>query len=155
MGHGHDAGATTPSGNSVRSVMTGPVVTLPPQATVAEAAEQMRVNDIGNVLVAEGRRLYGVVTDRDLVVKAIALGLDPRGTTLERVSTTETVTVGPDASVDEAAKLMADNALRRLPVLENDQIVGILSLGDLAARRGPEQTAGEALGEISAAPPNN
>jgi CBS domain-containing protein len=136
--------------DTVRSVMTGPVVTLPPDATVADAAEQMRVNDIGNVLVAEGRKLFGVVTDRDLVVKAMALGLDPK-TPLERVCTQETVTIGPDADVAEAVKLMADNALRRLPVMADDKIVGILSLGDLAAQRDPDS----ALGEISAAPPNN
>jgi CBS domain-containing protein len=141
--------------DTVRSVMTGPVVTLPPDATVAAAAEQMRANDIGNVLVAEGRKLFGVVTDRDLVVKAMALGLDPQRTPLERVCTQETVTIGPDADVAEAAKLMADNALRRLPVMVDDQIVGILSLGDLAAKRGPDTTMGETLGEISAAPPNN
>lgn len=136
--------------DTVRSVMTGPVVTLPPDATVADAAEQMRANDIGNVLVAEGRKLFGVVTDRDLVVKAMALGLDPK-TPLERVCTQETVTIGPDADVAEAVKLMADNALRRLPVMADDKIVGILSLGDLAAQRDPDS----ALGEISAAPPNN
>jgi CBS domain-containing protein len=131
--------------------MTGPVVTLPPDATVAQAAEQMRINEIGNVLVAEGDKLFGVVTDRDLVVKAMALGLDPQRTPLERVCTQETVTIGPDADVAQAVQLMADNALRRLPVLADDKIVGILSLGDLAAKRDPDS----ALGEISSAPPNN
>jgi CBS domain-containing protein len=137
--------------DTVRSVMTGPVVTLPPDATVAQAAEQMRINEIGNVLVAEGDKLFGVVTDRDLVVKAMALGLDPQRTPLERVCTQETVTIGPDADVAQAVQLMADNALRRLPVLADDKIVGILSLGDLAAKRDPDS----ALGEISSAPPNN
>ena len=137
--------------DTVRSVMTGPVVTLPPDATVAQAAEQMRINDIGNVLVAEGGKLFGVITDRDLVVKAMALGLDPQRTPLERVCTQETVTIGPDADVAQAVQLMADNALRRLPVLADDKIVGILSLGDLAAKRDPDS----ALGEISSAPPNN
>jgi CBS domain-containing protein len=137
--------------DTVRSVMTGPVVTLPPEATVAQAAEQMRINDIGNVLVAEGDKLFGVVTDRDLVVKAMALGLDPQRTPLERVCTQETVTIGPDADVAQAVQLMADNALRRLPVLADNKIVGILSLGDLAAKRDPDS----ALGEISSAPPNN
>jgi CBS domain-containing protein len=137
--------------DTVRSVMTGPVVTLPPGATVAEAAEQMRINEIGNVLVAEDDKLFGVVTDRDLVVKAMALGLDPQRTPLERVCTQETVTIGPDADVAQAVQLMADNALRRLPVLADNKIVGILSLGDLAVKRDPDS----ALGEISSAPPNN
>jgi CBS domain-containing protein len=137
--------------DTVRSVMTGPVVTLPPDATVAQAAEQMRINDIGNVLVAEGDKLFGVITDRDLVVKAMALGLDPQRTPLERVCSQETVTIGPDADVAQAVQLMADNALRRLPVLADNKIVGILSLGDLAAKRDPDS----ALGEISSAPPNN
>jgi CBS domain-containing protein len=126
-------------------------VTLPPGATVAEAAEQMRINEIGNVLVAEDDKLFGVVTDRDLVVKAMALGLDPQRTPLERVCTQETVTIGPDADVAQAVQLMADNALRRLPVLADNKIVGILSLGDLAVKRDPDS----ALGEISSAPPNN
>jgi CBS domain-containing protein len=77
--------------------------------------------------------------------------LDPQRTPLERVCSQETVTIGPDADVAQAVQLMADNALRRLPVLADNKIVGILSLGDLAAKRDPDS----ALGEISSAPPNN
>ena len=135
----------------VREIMTPNPVCLPASATVVEAAEQMRANNIGDVLVVDGMALTGIVTDRDLVVRAIAPGLDPRVTRLAEVVSPGWVAVGPDDSVDEAVKLMRDNALRRLPVTnERQEVMGVVTLGDLAIEQDPHS----ALSDISAAPPN-
>ncbi|GIH08559.1 oxidoreductase [Rhizocola hellebori] len=138
-------------GQTVREIMTPNPVCLPSSATVVEAAEQMRANNIGDVLVVDGMALTGIVTDRDLVVRAIAPGLDPRITNLAEVASPGWVAVGPDDSVDKAVTLMRDNALRRLPVTnERQEVMGVVTLGDLAMDQDPHS----ALSEISEAPPN-
>jgi CBS domain-containing protein len=136
---------------TVREIMTANPVCLPGSATVVEAAEQMRANNIGDVIVTDGKALTGIVTDRDLVVRAIAPGLDPSRTSLAEIATGDAVAIGPDRPVSEAVKLMRDNALRRLPVTDERLVVmGVVTLGDLAI----EQDPGSALSDISAAPPN-
>jgi CBS domain-containing protein len=127
-------------------------VCLPTSATVVEAAAQMRANHIGDVIMTDGTTLAGMVTDRDIVVRAIAAGLDPNVTALQEIATGEPVAIGPDDSVEKAVQVMRDNALRRLPVTnERDEPIGIVSLGDLAERKDPRSV----LADISEAPPNN
>lgn len=135
----------------VHEVMTGQPVTVEKLTSLAEAARVMRDADIGDVLVVDEGRLCGVLTDRDLVVRAIADSKDPADTTVYAVCTTEPVTVGPDEAVERAVDLMRRNALRRLPVqTEDGELVGIVTLGDLAV----EQDPASALAAISAAEPD-
>jgi CBS domain-containing protein len=135
---------------SIREVMTHHVVTMPATATATEAARKMRDGDIGDVIVLDERQVCGIVTDRDIVIRGIAEGHDPSTTKLADICSRDLTTVTPDADVSEAIRLMKDRALRRLPVVEGNRPIGIVSLGDLAVERDPQSV----LGEISAAPPN-
>ncbi|QTE02416.1 CBS domain-containing protein [Streptomyces cyanogenus] len=134
----------------VRDIMTSDLVTVEPQASAAAAARLMRDEDVGAVLVTENGHLRCLVSDRDLVVRVFAEGADPEQTTVIQAGSEDLVTVGPDDSLDRALGLMREHAVRRLPVVEGDRPVGIVSLGDMAIERG-EDTA---LGDISAARPN-
>jgi CBS domain-containing protein len=136
---------------TVKDVMTTSVVYLPSETTIAEAARTMREQDIGDVVVADGTTLAGVVTDRDIVVRAVAEGRDPDNTTLREIMTADVVTVRSDDTIQQAALLMRDRAIRRLLVVDDDQgLVGVVSIGDLAERIDPDSV----LGGISAADPN-
>jgi CBS domain-containing protein len=135
---------------TVSDVMTGQLVTVRPQTTLTEMAREMRDNDIGAVVVEDDGRLRGLVTDRDVVVRAIADGKDPGGTRVESVLSDEVVTVAPGDRIETAVQRMRERALRRLPVVEGERVVGIVSLGDLAIERDPDS----ALADVSAARPN-
>jgi CBS domain-containing protein len=136
---------------SVRDVMTLAPCALSTRDTVTTAAQLMRENDIGDVIVLEGRRLFGILTDRDIVVRALAEGADLQATTVDRICSRDLTVIAPSASVGEAVRLMRDKAIRRLPVVdEHGEVVGIVSLGDVAVER-DRRTA---LADISAAPPN-
>jgi CBS domain-containing protein len=134
----------------IRDVMTAPPAYLSPDDTLVEAARAMRDEAIGDVLVVDAGRIAGVVTDRDIVVRAVAEGLAPDASTLAEVLTQDVVTVGPDEPVERAVSVMRERAVRRLPVCEGDQLVGVISLGDLAVEQDPES----ALADISASEPN-
>ena len=134
----------------IRELMTPNPVALPGTASVHEAARAMRDADIGDVIVIENNQACGIVTDRDIVVRTVAEAQDPATTTLADLCSHALVTVTPTDSVEQAVRLMRTHAIRRLPVVEGGQPVGIVSLGDLAVERDP----GSALGEISGAPPN-
>lgn len=135
---------------TIHDVMTLKLTTLPMSASVLDAARAMRDANIGDVLVVNNGTLCGIVTDRDMVIRAIAEGREPASTPLANICSQEISTVSPTDSVDHAIQLMRQKALRRLPVVENGHAVGMVSLGDLAQNRDPRS----ALGEISAAPPN-
>lgn len=134
----------------IRDVMTAQPKCLDGTATLADAARAMRGADIGDVLVQEDGKTVGIVTDRDIVVRAIAAGRNPNETTLKDVCTGHLTCVGPDDTVDDAMRLMKQHAIRRVPVLEDGIAVGIVSLGDLAVERDERSV----LGQVSAAPPN-
>jgi CBS domain-containing protein len=135
----------------VADVMTADPVTLGGDETLVAVARQMRDADIGAVIVSDAGDIHGVVTDRDLVVRALAEGRDPSSTTLGEVCTHDVVTVAPDDSIDEAVRLMREHDIRRLPVVQDGRAVGIVSLGDLAVERDSDS----ALADISTADPNN
>lgn len=136
----------------LREVMTTDPVTMAKTATLRDAAEVMRDRNIGDVVVLEpDGSVCGIVTDRDIVVKGIAGGADPATTPLDHVRSQDLVTMGPDDAVAEAVETMKQHAIRRLPIVDNGHLVGIVSLGDLAEERDPDS----ALGAISAAPANN
>ncbi|TQE18848.1 CBS domain-containing protein [Streptomyces ipomoeae] len=134
----------------VREVMTSGVVTVRPDASLVEAAQLMRAQDIGDVLVAADGRLIGVLTDRDITLRAVADGVDPLTVSAQAVCTPNPVVVGPDDAVSVAVTLMRDHAVRRLPVLEDGHPVGMVSLGDLAVSQDPRS----ALADISRAEPD-
>ncbi|MFF7853102.1 CBS domain-containing protein [Streptomyces sp. NPDC007904] len=134
----------------VKDVMTPGVVAVRPDASLAEAAQLMRTQNIGDVVVADGQRVVGVLTDRDIVVRAVADGADPLGTSAGSVCTPDPLTLDPHDPVSSAVALMREHAVRRIPVVENGLPVGLVSLGDLAEARDP----GSALADISRAEPD-
>ena len=136
---------------TVSDVMTRNPETVEVSESVVEAARRMRDADTGDVIVLDNGRVVGIVTDRDITVRIVAENKDLSTPVSEACSATDLQTVGPDTSLDQAVQLMRDNAARRLPVVENDRAVGIISLGDLAM----EQDEDSALADISAATPNN
>ncbi len=134
----------------IRDVMTSGPRTLAATQTVGEAARIMRQDDIGDVLIEENGKPCGIVTDRDIVVRAIALGKNPDETPLKEICTKQLVSLKPDDSVDEAVRLMRERAIRRVPVMDDGKPIGIVSLGDLAVERDQRSV----LGQVSAASPN-
>lgn len=129
--------------------MTRDPLTLPETASLTQAASAMRDNNIGAVLVVGGdSQLTGIVTDRDIAVRAIADGNDPNKVPLSRIISKADCCLGPNDSIDRAIELMGSKSIRRIPVVEGGRAVGIVSLGDLAAVRDPNSV----LGQISAAP---
>ena len=132
-----------------KDVMTRDPVTLGPLATLGEAATLMRQEDCGSIPIVEDGRLVGIVTDRDIVVRAVAAGKDARNTKVREVMSADPVCISPDTDMDEAAKVMADRQIRRLPVVEDGKLAGILVIGQIARRDPDEQQTGETLKEIS------
>jgi CBS domain-containing protein len=119
----------------VREVMTPEPVTLPLDAPLTEAARLMRDQEIGGVLVTQDGMLCGLLTDRDIVVRAVAEGRDLTGTRLAEICSAGIVTVSPDDDIGTALRLMLDRAVRRLPVVQDGRPVGIVSIGDLTSDR--------------------
>lgn len=136
----------------VRDVMTPRPVALEDKASVVDAARAMRDGDFGSVIVVRepGGSVCGVVTDRDVAIRVVAEGVDPRSVRLADICDREVATVGPDEPVEKVANLMRGKAIRRVPVVEGGQLVGVVSLGDLAKK----MDEGDALADISSAPPN-
>ena len=135
---------------SIRDVMIPIPVSLPASASLVEAAHYMKDHNIGDVVVTEDDRACGIVTDRDIVVRAVAENRDTGQTNLGDICSKALVSVSPTDSVDDAVRLMREQALRRLLVMESGNAVGVISIGDLAVDLDPES----ALADISAAPPN-
>ena len=136
---------------TVQDLMTPQPITMPASDSVVMAAEVMREADIGDVLVTRDNEVCGIVTDRDIVVRVVADGRDPRTVLVGEVCSPSLTSVTPSESVERALELMREKALRRIPVVDDGRPVGILSIGDLAVERDPDSV----LGDISAAPPNN
>ncbi len=133
---------------NIRDVMTPNPRTVAPDDTIQNAARIMRDEDTGVVPVVENGRPIGVVTDRDIVVRAVADGGEMNRTVRE-ICTGAIVAATPDMSTREAAQLMSDHQVRRLPVVENERLVGIVSIGDLAVKEGKDGRTGDTLQSIS------
>jgi CBS domain-containing protein len=131
-------------------VMTRNPVTLDVNDTVIAAARSMRDANIGDVVVLENGAVRGVLTDRDIVVRGLAEGKNPAETLVGEVCSRELTMFAPTDAINDAVRIMREKAIRRLPVVEDGRLVGIVSLGDLAVDREPQSV----LGGISAAPPN-
>ncbi|MEY9892868.1 CBS domain-containing protein [Catenulispora sp. MAP5-51] len=135
---------------TVRDVMTTALALVGPESSVGEVARLMREQDIGTVLVADDLGTTGLVTDRDLAVRILAEGLGP-DTPVRSAMTSQPVCLHPDDPVEAASETMRVNAIRRIPVVQDGRVVGVVSLGDLARVHAPRSV----LGEISAAEPNH
>ncbi|MGE3912621.1 MAG: CBS domain-containing protein, partial [Chloroflexota bacterium] len=134
----------------VRDVMTRGVETAAPDASIADVARRMRDLDVGSLPVCDGQRLVGIVTDRDLSVRATAAAKDPNATHVREVMSPETAWIFDDEPADAAARVMRERQIRRLPVLDrSDRLVGVVALGDLATDLVDDRLKGSTLEEIS------
>jgi CBS domain-containing protein len=123
---------------TVREVMTRDPITMDVNTVIAAVARQMRDASISDVIVTDGDRVRGIVTERDVIVRAVAEGADPGATTAAEVLTGDLVTVAPDDDIKAAEGLMRVHAIKHLPVFDGDRLVGILALSDIAVEEQPE-----------------
>jgi CBS domain-containing protein len=137
-------------GKKVADVMKKNPITLPTDANAVDAAQIMRDKNVGDVLVTDDGELYGIVTDRDIVIRALAEGKQPSEVQLRDFCSRNIYSCSPEDDTDEALRLMREHAVRRLPVVEGNKPVGFISMGDLAVDRDRKSV----LGDVSAAPPN-
>lgn len=134
----------------LRDVMTRPPQYVSPTTPIGEAASVMRAKDIGMLLVADNDRLLGTVTDRDIVIRGIAEGLDPRIAKTRDVMTKDALYCFDDQDTQDAAQLMEEKQVRRLAILDRDKkLVGVVSLGDLAVRTNDEELSGEVMKHVA------
>jgi CBS domain-containing protein len=136
---------------SIKDVMTPDPHTVDVDATIEEAAKVMRDHDVGPVIVTENGDVAGILTDRDIVIRAVAEGHAPGEAKVGDICTRDVTTLSADQSIEDALQVMREADVRRVPVVDGDEPVGIVSLGDLAQEREPESV----LADISAAPPDS
>lgn len=135
---------------TVKDIMTDPAIVISEGASVYEAAKLMRSHNIGSVPVVDNNSsIVGIVTDRDIVIRNMARGLDPQKHSVEDIMTKDVSCVTPETEIDDAAQVMANDKVRRLPVVEDDRVIGFVALGDISACKDYTFETGEALLEIS------
>lgn len=137
--------------SSIQNVMTTDVETCRPDETISDAAMKMKQYHVGAIPVTQEDNLMGMITDRDIVVRCIA-EQKPESTPVSEVMSSQIITAEPDMDIHQAAKMMAEKQIRRLPIVENQRLVGIASLGDLAVDKQTDAEASFALSEISERP---
>jgi CBS domain-containing protein len=135
-------------GKSVKDAMTADVKTAAPSQSLTDVARLMKQEDVGSVPVVDGERLVGVVTDRDIVVRGIADGSDPHAIKAGDIASRDVVTVRPDDDLDAALRLMAQHQVRRLPVVDDGQLIGVVAQADVA-QEAKEKDVGHVVEEIS------
>lgn len=134
----------------IQDIMTRDPQVIHPEATIGEAAQKMKRLDVGSLPVCNGRRVLGMITDRDITTRATASGADPRSTRVQDVMSADIVYCYEDQDVREAADVMARHQIRRLPILNRDKdLVGIVSLGDISVDAGSDRMSGDTLEDIS------
>lgn len=133
----------------VSDIMTKNVAYVNPNTTITEAAQLMQKHNVGSIPVCDESGVVGIVTDRDIVVRNVAHGTDPHNTTVKDVMTTNVTMASPDMSADQVSEIMAQQQIRRLPVVENNRLVGMVALGDMATNTMFRMEASKALTEIS------
>lgn len=133
----------------VKDIMTRDVITVTPQTPVTDIAKIMKEYNIGSVPVCEANSIVGIVTDRDIVLRDVAYGKNPSEVLARDVMTSGLTTINSDNDIHDAARVMAEKQIRRLPVVENGRLVGMLALGDIAVTNRLHDDAGEALSDIS------
>lgn len=135
---------------TLRDIMTTDVTYSNPQDPVMQAAQKMKQLNVGSIPVCDANQnVIGMITDRDICLRCVADNL-PNSTPVQQVMSQNVVTASPDMTVDKAAHLMSERQIRRLPVVENGKMVGMVAIGDLATRHPSAEEAGHALSDISA-----
>ena len=133
----------------ISEIMTKDVISLSVDDTAEHAAELMKEHNIGSIPVSTEERVVGIVTDRDIVLRCVAEGKDIKMQKVRDIMTSNPVVGNQNIDVDDAARIMSERQIRRLPIVDNNQLVGMVSLGDLALEPKLQVEAGEALSEIS------
>ena len=133
----------------VKDLMSTNISVVDISTPVSEVAKTMKTENIGSVPVCKNGKVVGIVTDRDIVIREIAEGKNIVASKAEDVMTKDVSTVSSSSDIHEAAQLMSDRQIRRLPVVDNGNLVGMLAIGDIAVRNKLVDNAGEALGQIS------
>jgi CBS domain-containing protein len=133
---------------TIRDLMTKNPCAIDSDKPVAYAAKMLRDENVGLAPIVEGQKLVGTLTDRDIAIRVVAEGKDPQTTTVREVATTRVVTIDPNQDLDEALRLMAQNQVRRLPVVEDGRLAGIVAQADVARHASVQQT-GEVVEKIS------
>ena len=133
----------------VKDVMTKKIAYINPASTVVEAAQLMQKHNVGSIPVCDQSGVIGIVTDRDIVVRNIAHGNNPQNTKVQDVMTSNVATATPDMDISDVSKLMGGSQIRRVPVVENNKLVGMVSLGDVATDAKYDTEVAQALSEIS------
>jgi CBS domain-containing protein len=140
---------------TAREIMTGGVECASVNDSLTDAARKMRDLDVGALpICGDDNRLQGMITDRDIVVKCVAEGGDPSATKVSELAEGKPVTIGADDSLEEALRTMKEHRVRRLPVIDGHELVGVVSQADLA-KNCPEDKLGDLVEAISSAPANN
>lgn len=135
---------------SIRQVMTENPVVVSATEPLLTAARLMREHDIGDIVVSDESGFRGILTDRDIVVRALAEDRDPAATSVGDICSEQMHSLGPDDSPEDAITMMRSEAIRRIPVVQDGNLIGMVSMGDLAVERDPRST----LADVSSAPPN-
>jgi CBS domain-containing protein len=133
----------------IKEIMTKQVASISPDSNLVEAARLMQKHDVGVVPVCQGENVVGMVTDRDIVVRNVAHGKDPGSTRVKDVMTSDVKMVNPEMNLNQAAQLMSNHQIRRLPVIENNHLIGMVALGDLATQAKTDVELATTLGKIS------
>lgn len=133
----------------VKDIMTKDVAYINPDCNLVEAAQLMQKHNVGSIPVCDQSGVIGIVTDRDIVVRNVAHGNNPQNTPVKDVMTGQVTTATPDMDVDSVTQMMSQKQIRRIPVVDNNMIVGMVALGDVATDNRFNMEASEALSEIS------
>lgn len=133
----------------VKDIMTKNVASLNPEDTVEHAAQLMKEYNIGSLPICNEEKVIGIITDRDIATRSSAEGENVQKQTVRDIMTSNPVTIKSDMDIKDAARIMSERQIRRLPVVESNSLVGMLSLGDVSVESASNETAGEALSNIS------
>lgn len=133
----------------VKDIMTKEVATLNPEDSVAQAAQFMKQYNVGSIPVCDGEKVIGIITDRDIALRSVAEGENSKSQKVREIMSSNPVTASTDMDVHDAARIMSERKVRRLPVVENNNLMGIVALGDLAVESKLSDNAGNALSNIS------
>ncbi len=133
----------------IKEIMTKSIASLNGDDTVEQAAHLMKEHNIGSIPICEGEKVIGIITDRDIALRSVAEGENFKRQNVRKVMTSNPVLGTPDMEVNDAARVMSERQIRRLPIVENDNLVGMISLGDIAIEPNLKNNAEDALKNIS------
>lgn len=133
----------------VKDVMTKSVAYVDPATSVQQAAQLMEKHNVGSIPVCDKGSVVGIITDRDIVLRNIAQGTDPKSTEVSKIMTAGVITATPDMEMNEVTRMMEQQQVRRIPVVQDNKLVGIVALGDMAVDKRFDTEASQALSEIS------